>query len=375
MAPAPADELQAMLALTCTPHVGVILARQLVSTLGTATAVYEHRTELPDILPGVRPSLIQALDCPAAWQRAKVEIDFAAKHHIRILTLSDPAYPSRLRECDDAPLVLYTLGTADFNAAHVVSIVGTRKATDYGRSVCDTFVRDLAAAVPGILIVSGLAYGIDVAAHRASLAYGASTVGVLAHGLDRIYPSVHRSVAAQMTARGGGLVTEYMSVTEPERQNFLQRNRIIAGMADALVIVESAVKGGALVTADIAQGYNRDCFAFPGRVGDEYSKGCNNLILRNGAALITSADDFLKAMRWDTTQGADKPVQRQLFVELSPEEERVLSILRGAGDALHINNIVVEADIPIGRLTSLLFSLEMKGLVRTLAGARYTAVG
>lgn len=373
----PADELQAMLALTCTPHVGIILARQLVSALGTAKAVYEHRTELPDYLPGVRSSLVEALDCPAAWQRAKEEVEYASRHRIRILTINDAAYPSRLRECDDAPLVLYMLGDANLNATRVVSMVGTRKATDYGRDLCAAFVRDLAAAIPDILVVSGLAYGIDVAAHRASLANNVMTVGVLAHGLDRIYPSVHRPVAAQMTTKGGALVTEFMSRTEPERQNFVQRNRIIAGMADAVVVVESAVKGGALITASMAQDYSRDCFAFPGRVGDSYSLGCNNLIRNNGAALITSADDFLKAMGWDaeTRNAKSGIVQRQLFVELTHDEERVLNYLRNQGEGVHINNLVIDTDIPVSRLTGILFSLEMKGVVRPLAGTRYSAIG
>ena len=235
-------------------------------------------------------------------------------------------------------------------------------------------MRDLAAALPDVLIVSGLAYGIDVASHRASLSSHASTVGVLAHGLDRIYPSAHRSVAAQMTAQGGGLVTEYMSQSEPERQNFVQRNRIIAGMSDAVVVVESAAKGGALITADYAQGYNRDCFAFPGRVDDPYSCGCNNLIRSNAAALITSAADFLKAMDWAPLPDAGKPVQRQIFVELSPDEERILACLCEADDGLPMDMLSMDTDIPAGRLGTLLFQLEMKGLVRTLGGTRYQAI-
>jgi DNA processing protein len=317
---------------------------------------------------------LQALDSPDVWQRAQAEADFISRHQIRALTLHDAAYPSRLRECDDAPLVLYTLGTADLNAAHVVGIVGTRKATERGRDLCTAFVRDLAAAVPDVLIVSGLAYGIDVASHRASLSSHVSTVGVLAHGLDRIYPPAHRSVAAQMTAQGGGLVTEYMSQSEPERQNFVQRNRIIAGMSDAVVVVESAAKGGALITADYAQGYNRDCFAFPGRVDDPYSCGCNNLIRSNAAALITSAADFLKAMDWAPLPDAGKPVQRQIFVELSPDEERILACLCEAGDGLPMDLLSMDTDIPAGRLGTLLFQLEMKGLVRTLGGTRYQAI-
>ena len=377
MTSAPDDELQALIALTCTPHVGIILARRLVDTLGSARAVYTHRAELPDILPGVRPSLIGALNCPDAWQRARTETDFIARHHIRSLTIHDAAYPSRLRECDDAPLVLHTLGTADFNAARIVSIVGTRKATPQGRDLCAAFVRDLAVAIPDVLIVSGLAYGIDVAAHRAALADGVATAGVLAHGLDRIYPSSHRSIAAQMTAQGGsGLITEYISQTEPERQNFVRRNRIIAGMADAVVVVESAAKGGSLITAEMAQGYGRDCFAFPGRVGDIYSEGCNKLIRDNGAALITSADDFMKAMNWSAvSSAATASVQRQMFVELTPDEERVLTCLQKAGDELPMDLLSLETDIAAGRLGTLLFQLELKGLVRTLGGTRYKAIG
>lgn len=368
------DELLALLALTCTPRVGLILRRQLIREMKTASAVYEHRTELPELLPGVRPSLVAALDCPAAMKRAEVEMKYIEQHHIHTITIHDEAYPSRLRECDDAPLVLYYCGNANLNARHVVSIVGTRKATEYGRDLCTSFLRDLSQLCPDVLVVSGLAYGIDVAAHRASLTNGLSTVGVLAHGLDRIYPSAHRSVAAQM-ADQGGLLTEYMSFTEPERQNFVQRNRIVAGMTDAVVVVESASHGGALITADLGMGYHRDVYAFPGRVGDEYSIGCNQLIRSNSAALITSAADFVQAMGWATdAHPSDGAVQRQLFVELTPDEERVLSCLRQEPEGLSVNLLVVECDIPINRLTAILFSLEMKGVVRSLPGARYRAI-
>lgn len=324
-----------MLALTCTPHVGVIIGQRLVRELGTATAVYEHRTELPDLIPGVRPSLVEALDCPEAFRKAGDELSYIEKNHIRCIAFTDEAYPARLRECEDAPLVLYSLGNAGFNATRVVSIVGTRKATEYGKDLTAAFVRDLATLCPGIIIVSGLAYGIDVAAHRAALAAGLPTIGVLAHGLDRIYPAAHRSTAAQMVRQCGGLLTEYMSGTQPERQNFVQRNRIVAGMADAVVVIESAAKGGALITAEMAMGYGRDCMAFPGRVADEYSRGCNNLIRSNGAALITSAEDFMHAMNWPlATDAAPAPTQRELFVELDEDERKIMKILRAADDSV-----------------------------------------
>lgn len=364
-----------MLALTCTPHVGVIIGQRLVRELGTATAVYEHRTELPDLIPGVRPSLVEALDCPEAFRKAGDELSYIEKNHIRCIAFTDEAYPARLRECEDAPLVLYSLGNAGFNATRVVSIVGTRKATEYGKDLTAAFVRDLATLCPGIIIVSGLAYGIDVAAHRAALAAGLPTIGVLAHGLDRIYPAAHRSTAAQMVRQCGGLLTEYMSGTQPERQNFVQRNRIVAGMADAVVVIESAAKGGALITAEMAMGYGRDCMAFPGRVADEYSRGCNNLIRSNGAALITSAEDFMYAMNWPlATDAAPAPTQRELFVELDEDERKIMKILRAADDSVHINTLVIDTDIPYSRLSTILFNLELKNLLRPLPGALYRAL-
>lgn len=371
----PSDELHALLALTCTPHVGVILGRRLVETMGSAKAVYEHKTELPQIVAGVRSSLMSALDSPVALKRAEEEIKFIEKHHIRCLTINDTFYPSRLRECEDAPLVLYSLGDVDLNAKHIVSIVGTRKATNYGRDLCEAFVRDLASLCPDVLVISGLAYGIDVTAHRASLANSLPTVAVLAHGLDRIYPSAHRNVASEMILRGG-LVTEFMSGTTPERQNFVKRNRIVAGLSDATVVVESAQKGGSLITADLALNYGRDCFAFPGRVSDERSRGCNVLIQNNGAALVCSAEDFVKGMNWDVSSKRAASVQKQLFPEedLSPEEASVLAALRNQEDGLQIDSLVLQVDIPVNRLRSLLFSLEMKGLIHPLPGARYRAV-
>lgn len=370
----PSDELQALLALTCTPRIGVIIGRKLVEGMGSAKAVYEHRTELPDILPGARSSLIQLLDCPAAMKRAEVEMEWMEKHRVRCLAFTDNDYPSRLRECEDAPLALYYCGNTNLNVRHVVSIVGTRKYSEYGRDLCASFVRDLARLCPDVLVVSGLALGIDVASHRAALANGLPTVGVLAHGLDRIYPYVHRSVAHEMVQHGG-LLTEFMSFTEPEKQNFLQRNRIIAGMAEHTVVVESAVRGGSLFTARLAQDYGRLCHTFPGRVNDETSKGCNFLIRDNVAGLITSAEDFVNAAGWETSAEASAGVQRTLFVELNPDEERVMNILRNAEDGMQINELVVESDIPYSRLSSLLFSLEMKGLVRALPGACYRALG
>lgn len=364
-------ELLSLIALQHIPGVGSITAKRLVESIGSATQLFEQRTELPKLIPHVQPSLVRALDCPTAHHRAERELEFIDKHHITCIGYHDEAYPSRLRECDDAPTLLFYRGNATLNPRHVVSIVGTRKCTDYGRDLCEHFVRDLAAQCPDVLIVSGLAYGIDVCAHRAAIKYGLPTVGVLAHGLDRIYPSVHRNTAAQMVDQGG-LLTEYTSHTEPERQNFLQRNRIVAGMADATIIVESAAKGGSLVTASIANSYGRDCFTFPARTTDTTSAGCHRLIRHHQAALITSAEDFIEAMMWDTPQKKrPEAIQQNLFPELSEEESLIVQILGKHSEGATINTLVMETNLAVHRLSAILFELELRDIVRPLAGSIY----
>ena len=315
--------------------------------------------------------MVEALDCPQALVRAGEEYEFAEKNHIQCLTLVDERYPSRLRECDDAPIALFFKGNADLNALRIINMVGTRNATEYGKQLCASFLRDLKILCPEVLVVSGLAYGIDIHAHRAALANSLPTIGVLAHGLDRIYPSVHRKTAVDMLQQGG-LLTEFLTGTNPDKHNFISRNRIVAGMADATIVVESAAKGGSLITADIAESYHRDCFAFPGRTMDASSIGCNQLIRDNKAALLLSAEDFVKAMCWDASSQSRKAenVQRNLFPELSEEEQRIVSLLQAQG-ALQINTLVVEADIAVHKMNAILFELEMKGVIRILAGGMY----
>lgn len=364
-------ELLSLIALQHIPGVGSITAKRLVESIGSATLLFEQRTELPKLIPNVQPSLVKALDCPTAHRRAEQELEFIDKHHITCIGYHDEAYPSRLRECDDAPILLFYHGNVTLNPRRIVSIVGTRKCTDYGRDLCENFVRDLATLCPDTLIVSGVAYGIDVCAHRAAIKYGLPTVGVLAHGLDRIYPSVHRNVAAQMT-ECGGLLTEYVSHTEPERQNFLQRNRIVAGMADATIIVESAAKGGSLVTASIANSYGRDCFTFPARTTDTSSAGCHRLIRHHQAALITSAEDFIEAMMWDTSQKKHpEPIQQNLFPELNEEESHIIQVLGKHSEGTTINTLVMETNLAVHRLSAILFELELRDIVRPLAGSIY----
>lgn len=369
------DEQLYSAALTRIPGLGLIGTRNLVNALGSATAVFQHRKELRELVPGISAKQVKALDCPEAFRRAEEELLFAEKNRIRCLTLADEDYPSRLRECDDAPLVLYYRGNADLNALKVINMVGTRHATAYGQDICLHFLEELAEILPDVLVVSGLAYGIDIHAHRAALSNHLNTIGVLAHGLDRIYPSVHRKTAVEMLEQGG-LLTEFMSGTNPDRQNFVKRNRIVAGMSDATIVVESAAKGGALITAELAESYHRDCFAFPGRINDEFSAGCNQLIKTNRAALVLSAEDFVEAMGWSEGKKKTPPtVQRELFVDLSEEEESIVELLRRMPDGLQINTLVVETNIPVNRMSALLFELEMKGVIRVLAGGVYRLIG
>ena len=335
------DEQICSLALTRIPGLGPTGAFRLVSSLGSATRVFEHRKELSQLVPGVSEKIITALNNSEAFRRAEQELTFCEKNHIRCLTLNDEGYPGRLRECDDAPLALFYRGNADLNALHVINMVGTRHATPYGQDICTRFLADLSVLCPNALIVSGLAYGIDIHAHRAALQNHFKTIGVLAHGLDRIYPAEHRKTAVSMLEQGG-LLTEFTSGTNPDRQNFVKRNRIVAGMSDATVVIESAAKGGALITAELAESYHRDCFAFPGRCNDEYSIGCNNLIRKNQAVLITSAEDLVKAMGWESSPKTEKTVQRELFPDLSEEEERIVKRLGKMPEGLQINTLVID---------------------------------
>ena len=366
-----AEECICSIALTLIPGIGHIGAKKLLDGVGNAVDVFRYRKELPDRLPDANSRVVEALDCPQALSRAAQEFEFAEKNHISCLAFTDGQYPSRLRECDDAPVILFFKGAAELNSLRVINMVGTRNATDYGKQLCASFLRDLKILCPDVLVVSGLAYGIDIHAHRAALANDLSTVGVLAHGLDRIYPSAHRKTAVDMLQKGG-LLTEFLTGTNPDKHNFVSRNRIVAGMSDATIVVESAAKGGSLITADIAESYHRDCFAFPGRTMDVSSIGCNQLIRDNKAALLLSAEDFVKAMGWGVPSVSSKTesIQRSLFLELSEEEQRVVSILDRQGDQ-QINALLVKADIPIHKMNAILFELEMKGVVRVLAGGMY----
>ena len=368
------QEIFYAMALTRLTNFNYQQALELYRAMGSAQMLFEHRNEIGDILKDCSPRLMEALkDWDEPMRRAEAELRFMEEHRVRAITLNSDDYPQRLTECPDAPIILYYSGNADLNQAKVISVVGTRQITVYGQDLIRRFISELKRFCPQALIVSGLAYGVDINAHRQALENGYETVGVLAHGLDQIYPYRHRDTAAEMLNHGG-LLTEFMSQTNADKPNFVRRNRIVAGMADAVILVESAAKGGGLITAEIAQSYDRSVFAFPGNVGQPFSEGCNNLIRDNGAALISNAQDFVKAMGWmdeSLRQRANADgIERNLFPELTPEEQQVVDLLQQTND-LQLNIITVKTGIPIGRLTALLFQLEMKGMVRPMAGGMY----
>lgn len=368
------QEILYTMALTRVPNINLQNLHILLDELGSATAVFEHRKDVLDILPQANKKLLDALALMEIQiPRAEEELKFIQENHIQCLCLKDDAYPIRMRECPDAPLLVYYKGNANLNARHILAIVGTRQITEYGKDLCMHFVRDLSQMCPDALIISGLAYGVDIHAQRAALDNGLNTVGVVAHGLDQIYPRTHQETARKMLGQGG-LLTEFMSRTNPDKKNFVQRNRIVAGISDCTIIVESALKGGSLITAEIADSYHRDVFAFPGRVNDNCSKGCNELIRSNRAQLISSAEDFVQSMGWESEvkrkEQLGKGIQQQIFPDLSEDEQKIVNCLQKV-DNKQINIISVETGISIGLLSSLLFNLEMKGVVKMMNGGMY----
>ena len=368
------QEIFYAMALTRLTNFNFQQALELYKAVGSAQQIYEHRNEIGDVVKEASPRLKEALkNWSEAMKRAEFELKFMQEHQIRAITLNDDDYPQRLSECADAPIVVYYRGNADLNQSKIINIVGTRQCTQYGKDLIRRFMSDLRKMCPQMLVVSGLAYGVDICAHREALNNDYETVAVLAHGLDQIYPYRHRDMAIKMLSHGG-LLTEFMSQTNADKSNFVRRNRIVAGMSDSCIVVESAAKGGGLITAEIAQSYDRAVFAFPGAVGMTYSEGCNNLIRDNVAALITSAEDFVKAMGWQDEalrqRAHAEGIERNLFVDLSPEESSIVSLLQETND-LQLNILSVRTGIPIGQLTALLFQLEMKGVVKPLAGGMY----
>jgi DNA processing protein len=357
------------LALSLIPGIGPVNARSLISYCGSPAQVFKTKKHLLLKIPGIGESTADAIVHHNPFKRAEEEIKFSEQKKITVLNFLDNNYPNRLKQCVDAPLLLFYTGNADLNAEKVLGIVGTRNATDYGRNICEDLIEDLIDL--NILIISGLAYGIDIAVHKACVKRNIPNIGVLGHGLDRIYPSVHKDTAKRMI-ENGGLLTEFLSGSQPDRQNFPRRNRIVAGLIDALVLVETADDGGALITATIADSYNKDVFAYPGNIHNKYSKGCNLLIKTNRAALVENANDILDMLRWKETQIKPK-VQRELFIELSDEERLIYDMMKKF-EELSIDQLTAQLSITPGTLANALLNLEFQGIVSALPGKRYKLI-
>jgi len=364
------EELIYQIGLTLIPGVGDVLGKKLVSLCGSAEAVFREPRHHLKNMPRIGDLLALAAGNREILSRAEKEAVFVDRYHISPAWFQDNRYPHRLKHCIDSPVLLYYKGTADLNAERVIGIVGTRSATEYGKMVTHDIISGL---IPQqVLVVSGLAYGIDSCAHRFSIDYGLNTIGVLGHGLDTVYPWMHRSLAEKMVTQGG-LLTEFMSGTKPDRTNFPKRNRIIAGLCDAIVVVEAGRKGGALITADIANSYNRDVFAVPGRVNDPFSDGTNYLIRTNRASLIQKADDIEYLMGWKEPTTKPAMVQRKIFIEMTPEEEKIVALLQEKS-RLGIDEICILTENPMSRVSSSLLNLEFEGVVKCLPGKVYELI-
>jgi DNA processing protein len=361
--------LQYQIALTLIPHIGDVLAKRLVAYCGSPEAIFKEKKSALEKIPGIgnfHATAVLKVE-QEIFKRAEQEIDFIEKNNITPLFYLDKHYPKRLTFCEDSPVMLYFKGNTNFNTEKIISVIGTREPTEYGKKICEQLIADLASY--NVTVISGLAYGIDICAHKAAIENKLPTVAVFAHGLDKIYPATHQSVAQKMM-QNGGCLTDFMSKTIPDKENFPKRNRIVAGISDATVVIESRKSGGSLITADLAGGYNRDVFAFPGRVDDATSEGCNNLIKQNKAALIQSAADLIYLLGWEQVIQPKAPVQKQLFVELTNEEEQLVGILKEQ-EQINIDDICFKSKMSMSKVSAMLLTLEFSGIVKSLPGKMY----
>lgn len=362
------EALKYKIALSLIPGIGGILARNLVAYVGSAEGVFAEPLKALMKIPRIGEVNAKRIKNANVLSLAEKEIEFIQKHKIQTYFYSDKNFPRRLRNCEDAPVLIYSKGEINLDEQRIISIVGTRNATDYGKGVCDDLIQQFSERNYKAVVVSGLAYGIDIQAHKSALKYDIPTLGILGHGLDRMYPALHKETAKKML-ECGGLLSDFPSGTKIDPSNFLRRNRIIAGLADAIIVVESAKKGGSLVTADIASSYNRDVFAFPGRASDTYSVGCNQLIKNSGAALINGIDDLEYFMGWENNP-AQKVVQSSLFVELNELEQKIVDLLKKE-DQLFIDQISAELKMLPSKISTQLLNLEFKNVILAMPGQMY----
>jgi DNA processing protein len=361
-------DLTYQIGLTLLDGVGDVLAKNLVAYCGSAEQVFKTSKAQLEKIPGIGSYTSNAIhQSKSVLVRAEQELIFIENNSIEALFFTDKKFPQRLKNCTDSPVMLYYKGNADLNAQKIVAVVGTRTPSPYGKQTTEKFISELTNS--GCLVVSGLAYGIDITAHKASLENGLQTVGVLAHGLDRIYPSTHSNFAKKMISQGG-LLTEFMSDTNPDKENFPKRNRIVAGMCDALVVVESKRGGGSLITATIANSYNKDIFAFPGRAGEILSEGCNGLIKSNRANLIESSADLMYIMNWNQENKKKPNSQIPLLLNLSDEEQTIINAFENKNQ-LHVDEICYATNFPISKTSSHLLQLEFSNVIKSLPGKIY----
>lgn len=364
------DELVAMLRLQNIPNIGAINAKKLIRQCGSPMAVFSDKRSHLTKIDGIGAYTLKGLHDPAYLRAAESEFRYVSDNDIACVDFMADDYPRYLKHCIDSPLLLFKRGNINLIGKKIISVVGTRNMTGYGRAFCEQFIEDIAPLNP--VIVSGFAYGVDICVQRAAIKHKLQTIGCLAHGLNQIYPKPHaRFIPA--VQENGGFFTEFWSTSDPDRENFLRRNRVIAGMSEATIVVESAVKGGSLVTADIANSYHRDVFAVPGRAGDVFSIGCNNLIKSQKAHMLTSAADLVYLLNWEVKQEEPKTVQKKLFIELNKTEKVIYGYLQNEGKQL-LDRIALECQLPVFKATSTLLNMEMKGVIRPLPGKLFEAI-
>ncbi|MCG9791919.1 DNA-processing protein DprA [Flavobacterium algicola] len=363
------QELFYLLALQRVDGVGDIMAKKLLTNYGSAEEVFKAKPQQLSTIDGVGSALLKNMQDKSVFDKANSELRFLESNRIKTHYYQDQNYPERLKHCFDGPVLLFSSGNIDWNNCKMISIVGTRQITSYGTEFCRKLIEDLAPLNP--IIVSGFAYGVDIVAHQLAMDNDLQTIGVVAHGLNQIYPKPHKKYVAKME-ENGGFMTEFWSTTNPDKENFVRRNRIVAGMTEATIVIESADRGGSLITANMANDYNRDVFAVPGRVTDKYSQGCNNLIKTQKAHVLSSAADLLYILNWNI-QAVSKPVQKQLFIELEPDEQIIYNYLLRTGKEL-MDIIALQCDFPIYRISGLLLNMELKGLIRPLPGKLFEAI-
>ncbi|NOT51527.1 MAG: DNA-protecting protein DprA [Chitinophagaceae bacterium] len=362
-------DLLYQVALTLVPHIGTVQAKILLQHC-EAEEIFHAKKSFLEKIEGIGPIRAASITSFKDFSAAEEEIKFIEKYKIKTLFLSDKDYPQRLLNCYDSPTLLYYKGTADLNTTKIVAIIGTRSHTDYAKQVTEKLIKDLSGQK--ITIVSGLAFGVDAIAHKSAIKNNLSTIGVLAHGLDKVYPTEHAGLAKDMIKNDGGLLTEFRSNTTPDKHNFPTRNRIVAGMSDATIVIETGVKGGSMITAELANGYNKDVFAFPGKVTDTKSAGCNYLIKSNKAMLLTDAEELLQVMGWEERKSQKSGVrsQRELFIELSKEEKIIVEILKEK-ETVHIDEMNLKSGLSSSAVAAAILNLELQNVMVSLPGKLY----